>query len=143
MADTQSHISSKGYNIVIQLLYTLFHAYCWYSHHLPLSDNVTVSLALFPMLKAVLACTGRNRERRRHRTRSRLQAPSWQHRARRRARTPRPQDYDLSRSRTLNRLSHPGAPACGFRQGFVSASLSGSSHNFLGKVAHWTDDLCF
>ena len=39
-----------------------------------------------------------------------LQAPSWQHRARRGARTHGPWDHDPSRSRALNRLSHPGAP---------------------------------
>ena len=39
-----------------------------------------------------------------------LQAPSHQPRARRGARTHGPRDRDLSRSRTLNRLSHPGAP---------------------------------
>ena len=53
---------------------------------------------------------GRGRERRRHRVRSRLQAPSCQHRARRGARTHELRDHDLSGSRTLNRLSHPGAP---------------------------------
>ena len=52
----------------------------------------------------------RERERGRHRIRSRLRAPSCQHRARRGARTHRPRDHDPSRSRTLNRLSHPGAP---------------------------------
>ena len=53
---------------------------------------------------------GRSRERGRHRIRSRLQAPSCQHRARCGARTHEPWDHDLSRSQTLNRLSHPGAP---------------------------------
>ena len=53
---------------------------------------------------------GRGRERGRLRNRSRLQALSCQHRARHRAQTHRPRDHDLSRSRTLNRLSHPGAP---------------------------------
>ena len=53
---------------------------------------------------------GRGRERGRHRIRSRPQALSCQHRARHGARTHRPRDRDLSRSRTLNRLSHPGAP---------------------------------
>ena len=53
---------------------------------------------------------GRGRERGGHRTRSRLQAPSCRHRARRGARTHGPRDRDLSRSRTLNRLRHPGAP---------------------------------
>ena len=57
----------------------------------------------------------------RHRIRNRLEAPSCQHRARtepaqsphrarRGAQTHRPRDHDLSRSRPLNRLSHPGAP---------------------------------
>ena len=53
---------------------------------------------------------GRGRERRRHRIRSRLRALSRQHGARRGARTHEPRDRDLSRSQTLNRLSHPGAP---------------------------------
>ena len=52
----------------------------------------------------------RVRERGRHRIGSRLQAPSCQHRARPGAQTREPRDHDLSRSRTLNRLSHPGAP---------------------------------
>ena len=50
-------------------------------------------------------------ERRRHRIWSRFQALSCQHRAQRRAWTHRPWDHDLSRSQTLNRLSHPGAPS--------------------------------
>ena len=37
-------------------------------------------------------------------------APSCQHRARRGAQTHDPRDRDLSRSRTLDRLSPPGAP---------------------------------
>ena len=53
---------------------------------------------------------GRGRERGRHWIQSRLQAPSCHHRAQRRARTHGLQDHDLSRSWTLNRLSHPGAP---------------------------------
>ena len=53
---------------------------------------------------------GRGRERGRQRIRNRLQAPSHQPRAWRGARTHRPRDHDLSRSRMLNRLSHPGAP---------------------------------
>ena len=53
---------------------------------------------------------GRGRERGRHRIGNRLQALSGQHRARRGARTHGPRDRDLSRSRPLNRLSHPGAP---------------------------------
>ena len=53
---------------------------------------------------------GGGRERGRHRIRSRLQALSCQHRARCRARTHELQDHDLSQSKTLNQLSHPGAP---------------------------------
>ena len=53
---------------------------------------------------------GKGRERGRHRIRSRLQALSHQPRARRGARTHGPWDCDLSWSRTLYRLSHPGAP---------------------------------
>ena len=43
-------------------------------------------------------------------SRSRLRVLSHQHRARRGAGTHEPRDHTLSRSRTLNRLSHPGAP---------------------------------
>ena len=52
----------------------------------------------------------RARERGRHRIGSGPQAPSRRPRARRGARTHGPRDRDLSRSRPLNRLSHPGAP---------------------------------
>ena len=58
---------------------------------------------------------GRGRERGRHRIGSRLQALSHQPRARRGARTHGPRDRDLSWSRTLNRLSHPGAPKTYFK----------------------------
>ena len=50
------------------------------------------------------------RERGRHRVRSRPQAPSCQPRAQRGAWTHKPRDHDVSRSQTLKRLSHPGAP---------------------------------
>ena len=53
---------------------------------------------------------GGGSERGRHRIWNRLQALSCQHRARRGAWTHGPRDHDLSRSRPLNRLSHPGAP---------------------------------
>ena len=53
---------------------------------------------------------GGGSERGRHRIWNRLQALSCQHRAWCGARTHGPQDHDLSRSRPLNRLSHPGAP---------------------------------
>ena len=65
---------------------------------------------------------GRGRERRRHRILSRLQAPSCQHRAPHRAQTHKPRDHDLSRSWTLNRLSHPGAPT--FLLNAIGATLS-------------------
>ena len=65
---------------------------------------------------------GRGRERGRHRIWSRLQAPSCQHRDRHGARTHRPWDHDLSRSRTLNRLSHPGAPV-----GLTPSPVQGSN----------------
>ena len=55
---------------------------------------------------------GGGSERETHRIWNRLQALSCQHRARRGARIHGPRDRDLSRSRTLNRLSHPGAPGC-------------------------------
>ena len=54
---------------------------------------------------------GRGPERGRHRIRSTFQALSHQHRARPGARTHKPQDHDPTRSRTLNRLSPPGAPS--------------------------------
>ena len=54
---------------------------------------------------------GGGSERGRHRIRNRLQALSCQPRARRGARTHGPRDHDLGRSRTPNRLSHPGAPS--------------------------------
>ncbi|XP_049479363.1 uncharacterized protein LOC125917974 [Panthera uncia] len=73
------------------------------------------------------------RARRRHRIRSRLQAPSCQHRARRGARTHRPRDQDLSRSRTLNRLSHPGAPRI----------FSLSTHPMLGFLLLWFCEAIF
>ena len=53
---------------------------------------------------------GRVRERGGHRIWNRLQALSCRHRAWRGAQTHKPWDHDLSWSRTLNRLSHPGAP---------------------------------
>ena len=52
---------------------------------------------------------GRVRKKGRHRIQSRLQALSCQYRARRGAQTHKLQDHDPSRSRTPNRLSHPGA----------------------------------
>ena len=55
-------------------------------------------------------------ERGRHRIWNRLQALSHQHRAQRGARTHGLWDHDLSWSRTLNRLSHPGAPGHGFKE---------------------------
>ena len=53
---------------------------------------------------------GRGRRERETQNPKQLQAPSCQHRARRGAGTREWRDCDLSRSRTLNRLSHPGAP---------------------------------
>ena len=54
---------------------------------------------------------GGGSERGRHRIWNRLQALSCQHSARRGARPQGLRDHDLSRSRPLNRLSHPGAPS--------------------------------
>ena len=65
---------------------------------------------------------GRGRETGRHRIRSRLQALSCQPRAQRGARTHGPRDHDQSRSRTLSRLSHPGAPE------WVSLNLNTDRH---------------
>ena len=55
-------------------------------------------------------------ERGRHRIWSRLQALSCQHRVPRGARTHEIRDRDLSQSRTLNQLSHPGAPSPTFKE---------------------------
>ena len=52
---------------------------------------------------------GRGRDRGRQNPKQ-FQALRCQHRAWCRARTHKPGDHDLSRSRTLNQLSHPGAP---------------------------------
>ena len=57
---------------------------------------------------------GGGSERGRHRIWNRLQALSCQHSARRGARPQGLRDHDLSRSRPLNRLSHPGAPMAEF-----------------------------
>ena len=73
---------------------------------------------------------GRVRERGRHGIWNRLQALSCQHRARRGARTCEPRDHDPSRSRTLNRLSHPGAPK-------INKHLKNNKNNkilYFGKV---------
>ena len=63
------------------------------------------------MTETETECKWARGERGRHRSRSRLQAPTCQHRARCGARTHEPWDHDLSRSRTLNWMSHPGAPS--------------------------------
>ena len=64
-----------------------------------------------------LSMNGGGSERGRHRIWSRFQALSCQHRARRGAGTHALWDHDLSRSRMLNRLSHPGAPLLSLVQG--------------------------
>ena len=62
---------------------------------------------------------------------SRLQALSCQHRARRGARTHEPRDRDLSRSRPLNRLSHPGTPlGLSFLTGEWNRGISDSHPHF-------------
>ena len=73
---------------------------------------------------------GRSRERGKHRIQSRLQAPSSQHRARHGARTHRLPDHDLNRSRTLNRLSHPGAPRAVFSV-WTDDNLGGERQSLL------------
>ena len=75
---------------------------------------------------------GRSRERGRHRIRSRLQALSCQHRARHGAQTREPWDHDLSWSRTLNWLSHPGAP-CPFV--FLQRSHHTGTIDYI--IGHW------
>ena len=74
---------------------------------------------------------GRGRERGRHRIPSRLQALSCQHRARRGARTHGPRDHDLSRSQTLNRLSHPGAPSLAQLLKYPCKTPHGKSYFFF------------
>ena len=56
------------------------------------------------------AWTGEGQRERETQNRSRLQALRCQHRAQHGARTHGTWNHDLSRSQTLNRLSHPGAP---------------------------------
>ena len=60
---------------------------------------------------------GEEQRERETQNQSRLHALSCQHRARRGARTREPRDHDLSQSRTLNRLSHSGAPQREFLAG--------------------------
>ena len=95
------------------------------SHHLDSCVNDALVLAVLPPGGTTLFFflmfifeTETEREwgrgRGRHRVQSRLQALSCQHRARCGARTHERRDHDLSRSRRLNRLSHPGAPAYQF-----------------------------
>ena len=74
-------------------------------------------------------------ERGRHRVWSKLQALSRQHRARCGARTLRLRDHDLSRGRTLNRLSHPGAPAMTiFKEDVVSSVWPWRLHRALVNI---------
>ena len=76
----------------------------------PSSFLIFLNVYLFSRQRETERAWGRGRERRRYRIWNKLQAPSCQHRARRGARTQEPWDHNLTRSRTLNRLSHPGAP---------------------------------
>ena len=71
---------------------------------------------------------GRSRERGRHRIGSRLQALSHHHRAQCGALTHKQQDHDLSRSRTLSRLSHPGAPMLSMLPCFTEHLLRAPHH---------------
>ena len=78
---------------------------------------------------------GRGSERGRHRIGSRLQALSCQHRARRRARTHELWGHDLSRSRTLNRLSHPGAPGSHILKIGLTEKCCGEENHILDFTA--------
>ena len=62
------------------------------------------------------------------------QAPHCQHRARRGAQTHEPRDRDLSWSRTLNRLSHPGAPDFAT---ILSGALCSLEHESLLPKGCW------
>ena len=73
---------------------------------------------------------GKGRVRERHRIRSRLQALSCQHRAWGGARTHEWWDHDLSWNRTLNWLSHPGAPLLYF---YKSSALFRNTIKVLGN----------
>ena len=88
---------------------------CLYTEH-P-DNNRDFSIFFFNFFNVYLFAEGETehergtgRERGKPRIQSRLQALSHQHRARRGAQTHKPGDRDLSRSRTLHRRSHPGAP---------------------------------
>ena len=82
---------------------------------------------------------------------NRLQALSCQHRAQCGARTHEPWDHDLSRSRTLNRLSHTGAPVFPivFKVSFLtfvfySASVSSHLESLvLVKIFSFMDSCCW
>ena len=78
------------------------------------------------------------------------QAPCWEQRAWCGARTPEPWDHDLGRSRTPNRMSHPGAPNPRYFLRFYSAiyivgkggkrtrNLATLSWDNHWKEEHWT-----
>ena len=82
---------------------------------------------------------GWGRDGGRHRTRGKLQALSGQHRARGGARTL--PDHDLSRSRTPNRLGHPGAPVCTFYNLTVKISHFPKIQNSPSRLGVFNDDL--
>ena len=69
------------------------------------------------------------------------QALSCQHRARHGAQTHEPRDRDLSRSQTLNRLSHPGAPEVSFKKLFmvkgIEATLGTTFSIFCLSLIPW------
>ena len=90
--------------------------------------------ASYPMVFLLVTYDTKGRDRRRPRIWSRLQALSCQHRARRGAQTHRLWDHDLSRSRTLNWLSHPGAPCSTFCQTPPTASWDLTSHLWNGTL---------
>ena len=68
------------------------------------------------------------------------QALSCQHRARHGARTHRPRDRDLSRSRILNRLSHPGTPEWLL---FFNLTSAGEIRKIFLGVPGWLSRLSF
>ena len=105
----------------------------WFVSLSPASGSVLIFFLTFIYFweRERQSMNGGGSERGRHRIQTRLQALSCQHIARRGARTHGLRDHDLSRSRPLNRLSHPGAPEHG-----ISLRSSEYLKSIVMMVAH-------
>ena len=115
MASVKGKISIQRWSS-IPLEYNLSSGYIWIGQFVGSYCVISFSFlfffrCLFNFERETECEQGRMRERGRHRIWSRLHALSCQHRARRGARTHELWDHDLSWSRTLNQMSHSGAPS--------------------------------